>query len=164
MALQGLGRRLRSLRRVHGFKSLHNSLEEAIPSSARLQQVLQPLRTLHSLFWLPVKQKKSDLSNATLQLLQSLFQDIRFIIIDEKSIIDLKILSIIDDCLRLIFPDQLDQAFGGLNVLLYRDFFQLPPVNGRSLYATKVTGPIAIKGQGLYQSFDRTIRLTQVMW
>jgi hypothetical protein len=120
-------------------------------------------RTLHSLFRLPVKQKKSDLSNATLQSLQSLFQDIRFIIIDEKSMIDLKILSIIDDRLRLIFPDQSDQAFGGLNVLLCGDFFQLPPVNGRPLYATKVTGPIAIKGQGLYQSFDRTIRLTQVM-
>lgn len=120
-------------------------------------------RTLHSLFRLPVKQKKSDLSNATLQSLQSLFQDIRFLIIDEKSMIDLKILSIIDDRLRLIFPDQSDQAFGGLNVLLCGDFFQLPPVNGRPLYATKATGPIAAKGQGLYRSFDRTIRLTQVM-
>jgi ATP-dependent DNA helicase PIF1 len=120
-------------------------------------------RTLHSLFRLPVKQKKSDLSNATLQSLQSLFQDIRFLIIDEKSMIDLKILSIIDDRLRLIFPDQSDQAFGGLNVLLCGDFFQLPPINGRPLYATKATGPIAAKGQGLYRSFDRTIRLTQVM-
>jgi ATP-dependent DNA helicase PIF1 len=120
-------------------------------------------RTLHSLFRLPVKQKKSDLSNATLQSLQSLFQDIRFLIIDEKSMIDLKILSIINDRLRLIFPDQSDQAFGGLNVLLCGDFFQLPPVNGRPLYATKATGPIAVKGQGLYRSFDRTIRLTQVM-
>jgi hypothetical protein len=120
-------------------------------------------RTLHSLFRLPVKQKKSDLSNATLQSLQSLFQDIRFLIIDEKSMIDLKILSIIDDRLRLIFPDQSGQAFGGLNVLLCGDFFQLPPVNGRPLYATKATGPIAAKGQGLYRSFDRTIRLTQVM-
>jgi hypothetical protein len=120
-------------------------------------------KTLHSLFRLPVKQKKSDLSNATLQSLQSLFQDVRFLIIDEKSMIDLKILSIIDDRLRLIFPDQSDQAFGGLNVLLCGDFFQLPPVNGRPLYATKVTGPIATKGQGLYRSFDSTIRLTQVM-
>ena len=79
-------------------------------------------RTLHSLFRLPIKQK-SDLSNATLQSLQSLFQDIRFLIIDEKSMIDLKILSIVDDRLRLIFPDKSDQAFGGLNVLLCGDFF-----------------------------------------
>jgi ATP-dependent DNA helicase PIF1 len=120
-------------------------------------------RTLHSLFRLPVKQRKSDLSNATLQSLQALFQDVRFIIIDEKSMIDLKILSIIDDRLRLIFPDRSDQVFGGLNVLLCGDFFQLPPVSGRPLYATKVTGPIATKGQGLYRSFNRTIRLTQVM-
>jgi ATP-dependent DNA helicase PIF1 len=120
-------------------------------------------RTLHSLFRLPVKQKTTDLSTTTLQSLQALFQDVRFVIIDEKSMIDLKILSIIDDRLRLIFPDTADQAFGGVNVLLCGDFFQLPPVNGRPLYATRATGPIATKGQGLYRSFDRTIRLTQVM-
>ena len=120
-------------------------------------------QTLHSLFRLPVKQKTSDLSTATLQSLQALFQDVRFVIIDEKSMIDLNMLSIIDDRLRLIFPDNSGQAFGGLNMLLCGDFFQLPPVNGRPLYTTKVTGPIAIKGQGLYQAFDRTVRLTQVM-
>ena len=116
-------------------------------------------QTLHSLFRLPVKQKTSDLSTATLQSLQALFQDIRFVIIDEKSMIDLKILSIIDDRLRLIFPDMSDQAFGGLNILLCGDFFQLPPVNGRPLYATRATGPVAVKGQGLYRSFNRTIRV-----
>jgi ATP-dependent DNA helicase PIF1 len=119
-------------------------------------------KTLHSLFRLPIKQKMTDLSTATLQSLQALFQDVRFVIIDEKSMIDLKTLSIIDDRLRQIFPDT-DQVFGGLNVLLCGDFFQLPPVNGRPLYTMKPMGPVAIKGQGLYQSFDRTIHLTEVM-
>jgi PIF1-like helicase len=41
--------------------------------------------TLHSLLKLPVKTKKSDLSVATLQALQSLFQCCKFLIIDEKS-------------------------------------------------------------------------------
>ena len=120
-------------------------------------------KTLHSLFRLPVKQKKSDLSSATLQSLQALFQDVRFLVIDEKSMIDLKMLSLIDDRLRLIFPGKSDQAFGGLNILLCGDFFQLPPVNGRALYTTRPTGLIAVKGQALYQCFDRTIQLTQVM-
>jgi ATP-dependent exoDNAse (exonuclease V) alpha subunit len=120
-------------------------------------------KTLHSLFRLAVKQKKSDLSNATLQSLQALFQDVRFLVIDEKSMIDLKMLSLIDDRLRLIFPGKSDQAFGGLNILLCGDFFQLPPVNGRALYTTRPIGPVAVKGQALYQCFDRTIRLTQVI-
>jgi ATP-dependent DNA helicase PIF1 len=88
---------------------------------------------------------------------------VRFVIIDEKSMIDLKMLSIIDDRLRQVFPDRADQPFGGVNVLLCGDFFQLPPVNGRPLYATKVTGLEATKGQGLYRAFDRTVQLTEVM-
>jgi ATP-dependent DNA helicase PIF1 len=120
-------------------------------------------RTLHSLFRLPVNQKTANLSTATLQSLQAQLGSVRFLVIDEKSMIDLKILSVIDDRLRQIFPDDADQPFGGLSVLLCGDFFQLPPVTGRPLYATKVTGPVATKGQGLYRLFDRTIRLTQVM-
>ncbi|KIX07689.1 uncharacterized protein Z518_02343 [Rhinocladiella mackenziei CBS 650.93] len=54
-------------------------------------------KTLHSLLKLPVKGKKSDLSVATLQSLQSLFRDCRFLIIDEKSMIDIKTLSLTDD-------------------------------------------------------------------
>lgn len=120
-------------------------------------------KTLHSLFRLPVKQKTSDLAASTLQSLQSQFRDVRFVVIDEKSMIDLKTLSIIDDRLRLICPDRSDQAFGGLNILLCGDFFQLPPVTGCPLYTSRPTGPVALKGQGLYRAFDRTIRLIQVM-
>ncbi len=151
IGLQGLGRRLHSLRHVRGYKSSYNGLEKVILSSTRLLRAFNIIgRTLYSLFQLPVKQKKLDLSNVTLQSLQAQFQDTRFLIINKKSIIDLNILSLIDDRLQLIFLDQLDQAFRGLTVLLCRDFFQLLPINGCPLYATRPTGLVAIKGQGLY--------------
>ena len=120
-------------------------------------------KTLHSLLRLPVKMKKSDLSPATLQSLQASFSSCRFLIIDEKSMIDLKTLSLIDDRLRAIFPASSDQPFGGLNVLLCGDFFQLPPVGGKPLFARSPTQVDAIKGHQLYQAFDRTLRLTQIM-
>ena len=50
-----------------------------------------------------------------------------------------------------------------MNVLLCGDFFQLPPVAGKALFARSPTQVDAIKGHQLYQDFDRTLRLTQVM-
>ena len=120
-------------------------------------------KTLHSLLRLPVKGKKSDLSVATLQALQSLFYDCRFLIIDEKSMIDIKTLSLIDDRLLAILPAHSDQPFGGVNVLLCGDFFQLPPVGEKPLYSLKHSHIDAIKGHQLYQAFNHTIRLIQVM-
>jgi ATP-dependent exoDNAse (exonuclease V) alpha subunit len=120
-------------------------------------------KTLHSLLRLPVKGKKSDLSLATLQSLQALFRDCRFLIIDEKSMIDVQTLSLIDDRLRSILPATSDLPFGGVNVLICGDFFQLPPVGGRPLYTLSHTHVDAIKGHQLYRAFDRTVRLVQVM-
>jgi ATP-dependent DNA helicase PIF1 len=112
---------------------------------------------------LPVKGKKSDLSLATLQSLQALFYDCRFLIIDKKSMIDIKTLSLINDRLQAILPATSHLYFSGVNVLLYRDFFQLLPVRGQPLYSLKYSHTDAIKGYQLYRAFARTIRLIQVM-
>ncbi len=138
-----------------------NPVFRAAPTGIAAINILE--RTLHALLRMPVKGKKSDLSVATLQSLQALFQDCRFLIIDEKSMIDTKCLSFIDDRLRAIFPATSDQPFGGLHVLLCGDFFQLPPVGGKPLYGRSHTHVDAIKGHHLYHTFDRTLRLVQVM-
>jgi hypothetical protein len=71
-------------------------------------------RTLHALLRLPLKGRKANMSTATLQSLQALFRDCRFLIIDEKSMIDIQTLSLIDDRLRSILPATSDLPFGGL--------------------------------------------------
>jgi hypothetical protein len=86
------------------------------------------------------------------------------LIIDEKFMIDLQCLSLIDNCLRAILLNNASYPFSSLNILLCGDFFQLPLVGGRALYSSvKNTNIEAIKGQQLYCSFNRTVRLTQVM-
>lgn len=120
-------------------------------------------KTIHGLLRLPVKGKSADLATASLQALQAHFQACRFLIIDEKSMIDLKMLSLIDTRLRTIYPQNADQLFGGLNILLCGDFYQLPPVTGQPLYSLRPQHVDAIKGSCLYQAFDQTVRLYEVM-
>jgi len=52
-----------------------------------------------------------------------LFTDYNYLIIDEKSMIDLKMLALIDAQLREIFPLRSIEPFRGMSVLLCGDFF-----------------------------------------
>jgi hypothetical protein len=133
----------------------------AVPTGVAVFNIIG--RTLHSLLQLPVKDRKAGLSTATLQSLQALFQDCRFLIINKKSIIDVCTLSLIDDRLCIIFPGISYLPFRGVNILLYKDFFQLLPVGRKLLFSTVHSNINTIKSQQLYRVFDRTIRLTEVI-
>jgi ATP-dependent DNA helicase PIF1 len=97
--------------------------------------------------------------------MQDVFKHCEFLIIDEKSMIGLGTLHRIDQRLRQIFPTRQDEWFGGVNVLLCGDFFQLPQVLERALYQTVMPSASLehYQGKKAYESFTATIVLTQVM-
>ena len=122
-------------------------------------------RTLHSSFKLPVKGSTWELSLGDLTGLQARFRHLKYLIIDEKSMVDLKTLGIIDERLRDVFPDKNMEPFGGLNVVVTGDNWQLQPVGWHPLFKVSAANlePIAIKGQTAYRALNKTIRFTQVM-
>ncbi|KAM4060963.1 PIF1-like helicase [Hirsutella rhossiliensis] len=101
--------------------------------------------TLHSLLHLPINKDFRPLSAIDKAQLQKKLKDIQYLIIDEKSMLGLRMLSWIDDRLREAFPHRNEEFFGGLNILLVGDFFQLPPVLQKPLYYDKEVQGVEIK-------------------
>jgi ATP-dependent DNA helicase PIF1 len=89
--------------------------------------------TLHSAFSFPRnirsnQQLSADLANT---LAVKLF-DLKTIIVDECSMMGSNMFNLVDTRLRQI--RQLDQPFGGVNVILFGDFQQFPPVKDRLIF------------------------------
>lgn len=87
-------------------------------------------RTIHS--WCGIGIKKSLSRKDTFRLLNNhkvrdRVEHAKVLIIDEISMIDAKILDLIDGACRLLRDN--NHPFGGLQVIFCGDFFQLPPVH-----------------------------------
>jgi ATP-dependent DNA helicase PIF1 len=126
-------------------------------------------RTLHSLFKIPVKIPphglSRKLSRANLCSLQALFKHCKYLIIDEKSMIGIKFLGLLDQRLREIFPARQDEMYAGINIFLCGDFHQLPPIGAMVMYSDLLNARNAdfLTGQQAYRALDTTVRLTQLM-
>ncbi|RNA24393.1 ATP-dependent DNA helicase PIF1 [Brachionus plicatilis] len=82
------------------------------------------------------------LSNAKLCVLQEEFKFVKFLIIDEYSMLSQKIF--------------------GLSIILVGDPGQLLPVCGSPLYATNGRGSLSIDGHNAYKKFDTVVMLEKV--
>ena len=117
-------------------------------------------KTLHSTLQLPVhKRGEKDLVGTSLQKLQIRFH---YMVIDEISMLGQKTFSWVDKRLRQA-TGALHEQLGGMSVLLFGDFAQLPPVGDRPLYSKSYMAGATFDGFSVYQMFSTVVILKQVL-
>ena len=119
--------------------------------------------TLHSLLSLPTRGEFKDLQGERLTKLQQSFSEVKYLIIDEMSMVGRKTFSQVDRRLRQAFPHNVQEVFGGCSCLLFGDFGQLPPVMDLPLYTTDSRSELSDQGRAAYQTFHQAVVLDQVM-
>ena len=101
-------------------------------------------RTIHSSLRIPVQHgyvtEYTELSARNLQKLRSTFENIHTILIDEISMVSSSMLEHIHLRLQSIKNNNL--PFGGLNIILVGDFFQLRPVKGHFAFYHSLLWPL----------------------
>ncbi len=105
---------------------LHDKLKVSAPTGVAAFNVNG--HTLHSLLELPIKGEFKDLDGNRLQQLQLRLNGVKYLIIDEMSMVGRKLFGQVDAQLRQAFPHSASDVFGGCSSLLFRDFGQLPLV------------------------------------
>ena len=104
-------------------------------------------------------------STASIQALQAKFCGIEYLVIDEKSMIGVQAMSWLDQACQSIYPKRSELLFGGLNIILAGDFFQLPPVTQQVLYCDEAglkPGEL-LQGKQHYYTFSKMIELDTIM-
>ena len=121
--------------------------------------------TIHSALKIPVGSKFGAPTDAQRTGLQNAFRPIRYIVIDEKSMVSLQLMGQIDQRLRSAAFERPDAAkyFGGMNILLCGDFYQLTPVAATPLFTPEPKKLEDISGRSAYCAFDTTVTLSTIV-
>ena len=119
--------------------------------------------TLHTLLSLPTRGDFKQLEGNRLHQLQQTLAEVRYVIIDEMSMVGRKMLGQIDRRLRQAFPHNAQEVFGGCSLMLFGDFGQLPPVMDLPLYTTDGRSDLSDQGRAAYLHFNKAFTLTEVM-
>ncbi len=114
--------------------------------------------TIHNTFSIgkDVRLPYTPLGEERLNSLRAKFSDLQILIIDEISMVDHNLLAYIHGRLRQIKQTGDFSPFGNVCVLAVGDFYQLPPVKGKSLYTDDVT-------VNLWSSLFKVVELTTIV-
>ncbi|XP_008182473.1 ATP-dependent DNA helicase PIF1-like [Acyrthosiphon pisum] len=102
----------------------------------------------------------NELNGESERNFQETILNIRVSIIDEMSMVGVRVLVNIDKRLRQAFPEKQESAFDGTILYLLGDFNQLPPVLDRSLLAPSNT---SIGTSVLFEQFTKVFELTEIL-
>src|SRR3954452_21017638 len=92
-------------------------------------------RTIHLTLFIPIVVNKNlDMNGEWLRQLQNRLQSVRYVMIDEKSMVGRQMFGLIDIRLRQSFSEHSNEPFGGSSVIMFGDFSQLPPVLNLPVY------------------------------
>ena len=130
------------LKRVVGYWS-HKRRNFAVTATTGLAAVSIKGRTLHSFFWLRPQDDQPDVTYES--IIERLMQkpaafawykktmcSLHSLIIDEVSMLSIELFLKISNILKVVRMSS--KPFGGLQLILVGDFFQLPPVRSQFLF------------------------------
>ena len=100
-----------------------------------------------------------DLKGPALLQLQERLSGIKYLIIDEYSVVGQNLLGWIDKRCRQ-GTGEVDKPFGGISIILVGDIAQLPPNGDKVLYHKKPNGEVGTMGFCMYKKFTTIIKLT----
>ena len=112
---------------------------------------------------LPTRGEFKDLEGEHLMKLQQSLGNMKYLIIDEMSMVGRKLFGQVDQRLHQAFPHQSHQVLGGCSCLLFGDFGQLPQVMDLPLYTKTTSSTLSDIGSNSYQSFQHAVVLDQIM-
>lgn len=115
--------------------------------------------TLHSLLQLPIRGKRNGpLKSSALMRLQQNLNGVKYLIIDEFSVIGQKTFAWINRrCKEATGLTTI--PFGGISIILVGDVAQLPPITDQVLYHNKPRSDLAVEGYCMYRKFDTVVKL-----
>ena len=108
--------------------------------------------------------KKYKLVGISLKNLQEKLQKVSYYIIDKKSMVGQRMLSLIDMRLRQAFLKS-NELFRRRSIIMFGDFRQLLPVLNLLMYANNTLNDVAFKNElTAYKQFTEMYELNIVQW
>ena len=133
--------------KIYLIKAIQSRLQEMKEARSKLPIIVLALTgiaafnidgiTVHSGLSIPIinDSKRMDIKGEQLKQLQNRLKDVKYVIIDEKSMISRRMLALIDMRLRQAFPESNNELFSSRSIILFGDFGQILPVFDLPMYA-----------------------------